>query len=774
MIIKIESHVKQVKARLLPLSIWERRLEWLIEFLPRKLIQVRLNHMKNVEIVNETKGEYLSTSNTPSFELMLTPTPARGGWYYLESTLVRNNGSREACFAINIGKNSNENSLTIPIPTNLRGTVREVFYIPPNTKTLHWIPTAASGFFSQSPLLIHKITALESFYRRSYRVIFDLIRFKNQQVAARAGLTWRGAISNLQNAYERTAALRIKRIKGNDYPAFIALNDTFKSADLQAMSKQLNQMPLLPMLSIIMPVHDPIAKYFRLSIESVLQQIYPHWELLLIGDISSDAECLAIAEECQNKNNQVKIILIKPNAGLASTFNIGLEKSQGEFVLRLNQHDQLPLHSLFLLAQEINQRPEVDLIYTDDDDIDDNQNRLNPRFKPDWNPDLFLSHNYLHNLVLYRKSKVSELGGYCSGFEGAEDYDLSLRFIKNSALTNIRHIPKILYHSRIANLGITEQSHQSGKCALIKHFDKSGIFVEDGAALGLYHIKHPLTVKSPLVSIIIPTRDRLDILKKCIDSVQQKTDYPHWEIIVVDNQSSEPETLAYLKGVVSDARIKVIHYEKPFNYAAINNFAVKYAQGEILALLNNDVEVINDGWLSEMVAHAVRLEIGAVGAKLLYANGMVQHAGVIIGLGGVAGHAHKYLQKNDHGYCHRAVVTQNLSAVTGACLVTRKNCYKEVGGLNEENLKIAFNDIDFCLKLLAAGYKNLFTPHALLYHHESISRGRDDTPEKHELFVREFNYMKNTWGKKLQNDPAYNNNLTLEFVDFSLSARTLA
>ena len=316
-------------------------------------------------------------------------------------------------------------------------------------------------------------------------------------------------------------------------------------------------------------------------------------------------------------------------------------------------------------------------------------------------------------------------------------------------------------------------AHQSGKRALEDYFEGDRTIIEDGPTLGTYHVKHPLPMHPPLVSIIIPTRDNVEILKNCIESIQQKTKYANWEILIVDNQSIQSETHAYFKQIESDKRFKVIHYDKPFNYSALNNFAVPYAHGEILALLNNDVEVISFEWLSEMVSYAVRPEIGAVGAKLLYSNGSVQHAGVILGLGGVAGHAHKHLKGDDPGYCHRAIVAQNLSAVTGACLVVRKCCYLQVGGLNETDLKIALNDIDFCLKLLVAGYSNVFTPYARLFHHESISRGHDDTPEKHAVFLQEFGYMKQTWGARLQRDPAYNPNLTLEFENFSLSNRLI-
>lgn len=777
MTVGLEPLLGQVKSRLLPLSLWESVLEWLVERLPRRLIMVELKPNDGVVVINEGKGEYKATGYAPRFAMTFMSAAPQGGWYYLEAALVRNNGSREASIRADI-RGERKESITIPIPTNLRGTVREVFYLPSNVAALHWLPTAAPGFFSQSQLLLHKITLLESTLRRMHRVLIDLWRFRSRTPATCFGLTWWGAISNLQDAYQRTATLRIKRLIGNDYSAFIALNDTLKGADICAMRKQVPQLPLRPVISLIMPVQTPIAEFFKEALDSVCGQIYPHWELLLVGDFSADTQRLAIAKEYQNKNVQVEIISVKSGANLAATLNSALEIAQGEFVARINQHDQIPQHALFFLAREISKHPNADLIYTDDDSIDDTNKRLDPRFKPDWNPDLFFSHNYLANLTLYRRARALKLGGYRAGFEGAEDYDLSLRYLRGLPATKIRHIPRVLYHSLMLSQSMVltpsprgegAASHQSGKHALADYFEGSGITVEDGPALGLYRVKHPLPAQPPLVSIIIPTRDRVDMLNKCIESIQQKTDYNNWEMLVVDNESTEAATLAYLAEIQKDPRIRVLRYDKQFNYSAINNFAAKHAIGEILALLNNDVEVITHDWLTEMVSHAVRAGIGAVGAKLLYSNNTVQHAGVVIGLGGVAGHGHKYIKDDDHGYCHRAVVTQNLSAVTGACFAVKKSIYEEVGGLNEVDLVIALNDIDFCLKLREAGFNNIYTPYAKLFHHESISRGHDDTAEKHALFLQELGYMKNTWGDKLKLDPAYNPNLTLEFENFSLS-----
>lgn len=776
----VESLIWQVKSRLLPLSPLESILEWLIETLPRRFIRVGIKPSSDIAVINEPKGEYKATGFAPSFEMMLEIDSNVGGWYYLEAALVRNNGNREAYIRVGTSDRDKKN-ISIPIPTNLRGTVREVLYLPPNVETLHWLPTAAPGFFSQSQLLVHKITIFESSLRRLHRVIYDLWRFRRRTPDTRCGLSFWEGMSNLQAAYQRTAALRIKRLKGNDYSTFIALNDTLRKSNIRAMGRLLSDLQHQPTLTLIMPVRAPVADYFKEALNSIFGQIYRCWELLLVGDFSADNRSLAIASEYQRKNVSVKIIPIKTGSSFAETLNSALHMAQGEFIARINQHDLIPPHALLSLVLELSKNPDADLIYTDDDSLDEANKRFDPRFKPDWNPDLFLSYNYLGNLTFYRKARALDIGGYRQGFEGAEDYDLYLRYLKGLPATKIRHIPRVLCHTRaidramleipfssLREVGLDmEAVHRSGKDALAAYFESDSIDIEDGPGPCLYHVKYPLPKQQPLVTIIIPTRDRVDILKKCIESIRQKTNYNNWEVLVVNNQSVELETLDYFDHIQDDSRINVIRYEKPFNYSALNNFAVKYARGEIIALLNNDVEVIANEWLSEMVSHVMRPEIGAVGAKLLYSNGMVQHAGVIIGLGGVAGHAHKYLKGDDHGYGHRAVVVQNLSAVTGACLVVRKSCYEEVGGLNEADLAVAFNDVDFCLKLGVAGYRHVFTPNALLYHHESISRGHDDTPEKHALFLKEFNYMKKTWGGVLKQDPTYNPNLTLDFEDFS-------
>lgn len=759
----------QVKARLLPLSTVERFLEKLIEALPRRNVCASITPVADVAVLSQAKGEYKATGEAPRFALNFE-VAIQPGWYYLEAALVRNNGSPDAAIEVIARERS-----IIAIPTNLRGSVREVFCLPEGVTQLYWAPTGAPGFFSQTPLLIHKISAIESFFRRAHRVAFDLWRFKNMWPAARAGLTWLGLLTNLGDAYERTAKLRLQRLAGNDYAAFIERNDTLKKADIRNIRQQISKLPSRPVFSLLMPLRTADPHLLSVSLSTLVGQLYPHWELLIISTLPEGNAAREVAYSYSMQDRPIKIVKPENADGhgvdIAILLNTGLKASAGEYVARINPHDRLPTHALYLLAKELNGHPEADFIYSDDDNIDSENTRQAPRFKPDWNPDLLRSHNYIDSLGVFRRSRVLQIGGYNTGYGGAEDYELILRYLKDMPETGIRHIPRALYHRHTisAEAENSNASHEAGRRALQQHFHGTGVRVEDGPSPNLYRIKHPLPVQPPLASIIIPTRDEVDILRSCIESIQQKTDYSNWELLIVDNQSTKPETLAYLENIRCDKRKRVIQYDKPFNYSAINNYAVQHAKGEIIALLNNDVEVISTNWLAEMVSHAIRPGVGAVGAKLLYSNGRVQHAGVITGIGGVAGHAHKYIDDNSHGYCHRAVVTQNLSAVTGACLVVKKQVYQQIGGMNQTYLSVAFNDIDFCLKLIAAGYRNVFTPYAQLYHHESISRGRDDTLEKHAIFVQEFEYMKKTWGERLQRDPAYNPNLTLEFENFSLS-----
>jgi GT2 family glycosyltransferase len=377
---------------------------------------------------------------------------------------------------------------------------------------------------------------------------------------------------------------------------------------------------------------------------------------------------------------------------------------------------------------------------------------------------------------VYRADLVRKLGGFREGYEGAQEYDLALRCTEQLKPQQIVHIPRVLYHWR-SHTGSTGQAGSekgyallAGERALNDHFIRVGVSAKaELLDFGMYRVRYDIPQPAPLISLIIPTRNGLKLIKQCIESITTKTSYKNYEILIVDNNSDDAQTLDYFATLVGDSRIRVLRDERPFNYSALNNSAVLHAQGEYVGLINNDIEVITPQWLDEMMSLAAQPGVGAVGARLWYQNDTLQHGGVISGLGGVAGHSHKHLPKGIPGYFFRAQLIQTLSAVSAACLVIKKNIYQEVGGLDETNLKVAFNDVDFCLRVREAGYRNIWTPYADLYHHESATRGYEDTPEKQLRFRNEVLYMRKRWGDTLLNDPAYSPNLTLEREDFSFA-----
>ncbi len=441
----------------------------------------------------------------------------------------------------------------------------------------------------------------------------------------------------------------------------------------------------------------------------------------------------------------------------------------------LMDHDDLiPVHALYMVAVELNAHPDVDLIYSDEDKINEQDKRYEPYFKCDWNFELFCSMNMISHLGVYRTSLLREVGGFRKGFEGSQDYDIALRVVARTKPERIRHIPHILYHWQVFQTSgsystdFLDKAINSSRRALADYFENIGEKVEITKGYGSYNrVVRSLPDPAPLVSLLIPTRDKVDLLRGCVDGLLHRTDYANMEILILDNESTEPETLAYFQSLSGDNRVRILKCTGPFNFSAINNLGVEHARGSIIGFINNDIEVIGPEWLREMVIQAIRPNVGAVGAKLLYADGTLQHGGVIVGLGGIACHSHKNFGRHEAGYFCRAQVPQYLSAVTAACLLMRRECFDEVGGYDERNLAVAFNDVDLCLKVRAAGYDIVWTPYAELYHLESASRGDDMAPEKAARFAREIEYMRKRWGDVLDNDPYYSPNLTISSEDFA-------
>jgi glycosyltransferase involved in cell wall biosynthesis len=524
-----------------------------------------------------------------------------------------------------------------------------------------------------------------------------------------------------------------------------------------------------------MPVYNPKPEWLVEAIESVRKQIYQYWELCIADDASTDKRIRPILEHYAVEDPRIKVVFRDKNGHISAASNSALVLTTGEWVALMDQDDLLAEHAFFWVADAINRNQNAHLIYSDEDKIDASGRRFDPYFKCDWNVDLFYSHNLITHLGIYRTKIVKEIGGFKEGLEGAQDYDLALRCTECIEPNQIHHIPRVLYHWRAHDKSTAHSADAkpyamlAGEKALNEHFQRQKINARAELIGYGYRVHYSLPDRLPLVSLIILTKNMLSLLQKCVESILKKTTYPRYEILIVDNGSDDRATLRYLEELRINPIIRIVRDNGIFNYSALNNTAVKLAKGEVIGLLNNDLEVISPDWLSEMVSIALQPKVGAVGARLWYPNESLQHGGVILGIGGWAGHAHKGFRKGHRGYAGRMSLISGFSAVTGACLIVRKQLYEQSGGLNESDLQVSCNDVEFCLRLREAGYRNIWTPYAELYHHESATRGYENTPEKQKRSAKEVTYMKQHWGDILLGDTAYSPNLTLTYEDFSLA-----
>ena len=530
-----------------------------------------------------------------------------------------------------------------------------------------------------------------------------------------------------------------------------------------------------PFISVLLPTYNSHPLWLKAAIESLRNQIYPHWELCIADDASTNENTVALLKEYCEKDSRIKVQFRKKNGHISEASNSALEMAEGEFVALLDHDDLFTEDALFWVATAINKNSGAALIYSDEDKTDTKGRLLEPYFKCDWNYHLFLSQNMVSHLGVYKTSIARQIGGFRKGFEGSQDYDLALRFIELIDEKQIVHIPRVLYHWRIhkQSTAVNAQSKpyatKAARRAIAEHLKRINVQAEvEILPINLYRVKYNLPEVLPMVSIIISTRNNPELLQKCMESILKKTSYKNVEIIVVDNNSDEPETVKYLSELQNKREVKILADKREFNFSAINNQAAQNAKGEFLLFINDDTEVIHKEWLSEMVCIVAQDRVGVVGAKLWYPNNTLQHGGIILGIKGVAGHAHKYFDKLNQGYLGRANLIQEFSAVTGACMLVKKELFNRVGGF-DENLAIAYNDIDLCLRIRKQGLKVVWTPYAELIHHESQSRGDDFQDEKYERLKKESAYLLNRWGDIIQNDPAYSPNLTLEAENFGLA-----
>ena len=537
----------------------------------------------------------------------------------------------------------------------------------------------------------------------------------------------------------------------------------------QEISKEHKKFSYQPLISIVIPVYNVSEKLLRECLDSILNQSYDNFEICLSDDASSKKETISVLKEYENKYEKVKVVYRKKNGHISEATNSALELAKGEFIGLVDNDDVLDRDALYYMVEKLNDDKNLDLIYSDEDKLDYNGERCFPHFKPDFSLDTFLSSNYFCHFTVIRKSIIDKIGGFRGEYNGAQDYDLFLRVIDETK--NIGHVSKILYHWRMTE-GSTSSggshknyAYDAGKRALEDYFKRNHIManVHLIGSPEMYRIEY-LYKKEPKISIIIPTKDKKDVLDTCLKSIYEKTEYSNYEVIVVDNNSREEETFALMNSYKNKHNnFKVKRLECEFNYSYINNEAAKEASGEYIVFLNNDTEVITSSWLHDMVGYASQKHIGCVGAKLLYPNQTIQHSGVVVGVGGIAMHAFVSTGRMQYGYFGRLVSVYDWSCVTAACLMVKKSKYLSVGGL-EEDLKVAYNDVDFNLKLLDSGYYNVVLPNVELFHYESLSRGNDMREDQIKRFKKETDYMCDKWGKKLLRDKFYNDNMSYDYA----------
>lgn len=564
-----------------------------------------------------------------------------------------------------------------------------------------------------------------------------------------------------------------------EYRTWIRAYDTLSDHDRDAIRAHIDRFAARPLISVVMTAYRSDEFLLHEAVASVRSQLYPHWEFCIADDGSPGEATWNALTALAADEPRIKLIRRAANGGIAAATNPALALATGDLVAFLDHDDLLAERALYEVAAELDLHPDAELIFSDEDKIDERGVRSQPHHKTDWNGELMLAVNAMNHLTVIRRDLLSELGGVREGFDGAQDHDLVLRAAERAK--SIRHIPWVLYHWRWQGKQGSYSRARADECAnaaaraVQEHLHRTGqaatVEVTPGAQRWL-RIRRDVPATKPLVSVIVPTRDRADLLAQCAEGVLNRTAYAPLELLIVDNGSSEPATHALFERLKADPRVRILDAPGPFNFSALNNLAAAQAQGEVLLLLNNDISTIGPEWLDEMVAQALRPTVGAVGAKLYYPDRTLQHAGVVLGVGDapqrVAGHLYAGAGSNQAGYQGHLALPRNVSAVTAACLAIRKDVYGSVGGMDAEHLAVAFNDVDLCLKVRAAGYDIVWTPHAELVHHESASRGSDLAPEAAARFQREVQTMRDRWGAVLDADPFYGPVFDKRFTNYRL------
>lgn len=694
-----------------------------------------------IKNLKDTRYTWQSNGSSPSF--LVEKKPALAGWYMIEITVTADKEYLDASLILQY-RNTRKQRSTHPLLLISQRKIKRVVYIPASVEEILFCPAEQGVALS--------VTSMR-FVRLTQRLALKLMQKK---------------LKTFQPDIDHPTSLQLWR----HYSLFFKRQQKSEvdfSRWVEKREKQLLKQALhihknIKFTIILDLSNDTLLEQGREALDSLLGQIYDNWKAIIIFNDNTQLQSIkATGKLNYNKENNISYI-IRDNTPLLILSDI-INKLDTYYLL-LPYDNILSKYALSIYSRTIESEGYPSIIYSDDDSINDNLIRSQPRFKPDWNPDLLLSQNYIGECFVIHSSLLEEASSI--KIDRASLWVFSILTQQALRKIEVKHIPLILNHTRSLQEAPKKDSSGQQLAILKKYLSPLHAKVNSGRIKGVFRITWPTPTHKPLVSIIIPTKDRVDILKQAVDSILSLTAYSNYEILIVDNQSREKTSKVYLKEIQANDKVRILRYNKPFNYSSINNYAVTKANGSIIALLNNDVEIITGDWLSELVSQAIRPEIGCVGAMLYYPDNRIQHAGVIVGLGGCAGHSHKFYKRGDYGYTNRLLCTQNYSAVTGACLVLEKAIFEQVQGLNEKDLAVAFNDVDLCLKVQALGYRNLWTPWAELYHHESVSRGQDNTSDKRKRLTAEINYMKNTWSTTKRPDPNYNRFLTKTREDFSL------
>ena len=556
-----------------------------------------------------------------------------------------------------------------------------------------------------------------------------------------------------------------KELQYGDYIGWIKYNEP-KDSDLKKQMKK--KFAIEPKISVVVPMYNTKEKFFKDLVNCMINQTYSNWELCLADGSPNQNENL---KKYIEKDSRIKYKFLNENKGISGNSNEAIKMATGDYIALLDHDDILADYAIYEVVNYLNRWPNAEFLYSDEDKINENDNRYDAYFKPDFAPDTLRCQNYICHFSVFRKDLMEKLCGFKSDYDGAQDYDIFLRMSEITKPENIKHIPKILYHWRVHNESTAKlNSHaknyafEAGKKAIEDHLKRIGLegTVSEGCIEGIYRIDYKV-IGNPKVSIVIPNKDGKDILSVCVNSILEKSTYKNYDIVIVENNSETEEILEYYKELEKNERIKVVNYpNKGFNYSAIINFGVKNSDGDYIVQLNNDTELITPNWLELMLGFCQRPDVGGVGVKLYFPDEIIQHAGIIVGIGGVAGNRFKSIPKSVHGYFAKESMIENLSAVTAACIMNPKAIYEEVGYMSEE-LAVAFNDVDFCLKIREKGYLIVYNPFVEFWHYESKSRGAENTPEKIKRFQGEMSTFEKRWPEILDTgDPYYNINLSLD------------